>query len=889
MKETKTTYAYLIEHMTEPSFDKVRSIACDFVQKLPTELVEELHEMLNRGVDILDSEPLMQMYFYSYGCMHSEKLVFAFQNLNNYIKSASTIDLIDYGCGQGLATMCYHDFISNNCLQQKVRSITLIEPSSIALARAELLCACFFPEAVITAIQKPFDDLIASDIQVKGDVPTLHLFSNILDVESYDITHLSEMVKTSCKGNNEFVIVSPMQNERRLRRLKEFANQIRVNSYYEKFLDKQQLREDKDWTCAVLLCSDRSNSFEIDFNSIYDEAVSVFKKKKVDDKRVQELFHLLSIGALSGHAKCLNALGAFYKRGLGCEVNYSKSFECFELSANMDFSPAMVNLGTLYLRGKGTEIDAKEAFNLYSKAVQLNNLNAFPYLAKLYIEGKGCTKDENKAHELLIYAAERNDKTALRILGDCYSKGIGVELNIATAIDYYTQAGRNGDKKSILTLIDLFEEKDYKDLFLDQQFDVFVDAVRLGIDKISSITITWLNREPKGENDGVAVYCSQWLRLTKTICEYEERFGELHGIKKVQTYKIKEGTRLIHRDAFEDCKQLCMIDIPDTVNFIGERAFLNCIKLNEIHLPNSLVFIGDGAFDCDGHGLMGDRSEKRKLPLKVTIPSSVLMIAGNPFCCNSIISSNNERFKVIDNVLYSTDGKTLISFCSKKDEFFVPEGVTKIGVGAFRDNPIKKVHFPKTLEVIDKYAFDGAHNLGSVDFPESLREIREKAFDWCTFNTNYITLPSKVEVIDPEAFGFGWYIKLICVPKGRVTYYQSVLPNWVHNQICDEEIICASGLIMNKDKTEIIAATEVEDKIVVPEGIEVIRNQAFDSIYTIESIVFPRSLKNLSDKIFDDEATINHIYVPKGTKSFFSEKLSNFEEIIQEILDSDTI
>lgn len=72
MKETKTTYAYLIEHMTEPSFDKVRSIACDFVQKLPSELVDELHEMLNRGVDILDSEPLMQMYFYSYGCMHSE-------------------------------------------------------------------------------------------------------------------------------------------------------------------------------------------------------------------------------------------------------------------------------------------------------------------------------------------------------------------------------------------------------------------------------------------------------------------------------------------------------------------------------------------------------------------------------------------------------------------------------------------------------------------------------------------------------------------------------------------------------------------------------------------------------------------------------------------------
>lgn len=612
--------------------------------------------------------------------------------------------------------------------------------------------------------------------------------------------------------------------------------------------------------------------------------MSILKTKNLKGKRIQELFHLLSVGALSGHARCLNALGVFYKLGLGCEVNYLKSFECFEKSANKGYSTAMINLGTLYLKGKGVEKDTSKSFRLYEKAAQLNDIEAFPFLAKLYIKGEGCTKDVNKAHALLINAAENNNKTALRILGDCFKKGIGVDINIARAIDYYTRAGKIGDKKSILALIDLFEEKDYKDLFLNSQFEVFVYAVRLGIEKISSITVTWSNREPKGVCDGVAVYCSQGLRLTKTICEYEERFGELHGIKNVQTYKINEGTRLIHRDAFEDCKQLCLIDIPDTVNFIGERAFHNCIKLNEIQLPNSLVFIGDGAFDCDGHSLMGDRSEKRKFPLKVTIPPSVLMIVGNPFCYNSIIYSNNEQFKVIDNVLYSSDGKTLISYCSTKDEFFVPAGVAKIGIGAFRNNPIKKIHLPDTLEIIDEFAFEGAHNLGSIDFPESLKEIREKAFDWCTFNTNFISLPSNIEVIAPEAFGFGWYIKTICVPKGRVEYYQSILPDWVHNQICDEEIICESGLIMNKKRTEIIAATDVEDEIVIPHGIEMIRNQAFDSIYKIESISFPNSLKILSDKIFDDEATINHIYVPKGTKSFFSEKLQDFEDIIQEVL-----
>ncbi len=152
-----------------------------------------------------------------------QKLAFAFKNLSNYIKSAKEVDLIDYGCGQGLATMCYHDFILNNSLHQQVRSIKLIEPSSVTLARAELLCACFFPNAVITSIQKPFDELLVTDIQVEENILTLHLFSNILDVESFNVKALSDILKVSYKGDNEFVIVSPMQNARRIGRLKEFV------------------------------------------------------------------------------------------------------------------------------------------------------------------------------------------------------------------------------------------------------------------------------------------------------------------------------------------------------------------------------------------------------------------------------------------------------------------------------------------------------------------------------------------------------------------------------------------------------------------------------------------------------------------------------------------
>ena len=223
MKESKTIYSYLIEHMESPSFKKVRDLACDFVRKLPQELCDELHNSLNRGVDILDSEALLQMYFYAFGEMHAAKLNYAFEHLQQYIKEAKEVELIDYGCGQGMASICYHDFIKNVNPSQEISRVTLIEPSEMALSRASLLCSHFYPNAEIVTVNKDFENLSEKDIELSSSIPTIHLFSNILDVESYEIEKIAQLVKTISSGDNEYVIVSPIQNANRMKRLKDFV------------------------------------------------------------------------------------------------------------------------------------------------------------------------------------------------------------------------------------------------------------------------------------------------------------------------------------------------------------------------------------------------------------------------------------------------------------------------------------------------------------------------------------------------------------------------------------------------------------------------------------------------------------------------------------------
>ena len=62
MIEQNTNYAYKLKYMENPTFDKVRDLAIKFMRELPKQLQDELYDALNRGIDILDSEPQMETY-----------------------------------------------------------------------------------------------------------------------------------------------------------------------------------------------------------------------------------------------------------------------------------------------------------------------------------------------------------------------------------------------------------------------------------------------------------------------------------------------------------------------------------------------------------------------------------------------------------------------------------------------------------------------------------------------------------------------------------------------------------------------------------------------------------------------------------------------------------
>ncbi len=427
--------------MQEPSFQKVWDLAFDFVRKLPSDLCDELHELLNRGVDVLDKEPLLQMYIYAFGKMHNAKLQYAFNHLHKNALKYNEIEIVDYGCGQGLATICYHDFLIENRIEQKVKRIVLLEPSSMALSRAELLCSRFYPNAEIVAVNKPFDNLLNNDLKISPDIPTIHLLSNILDVESYDLSHFSQIVKEQSVGDNEYVIVSPLQNVQRTKRLKLFTSIIEKNIYFEQYLDKRQLDSEKDWTCAVLLCSQK-NIIEYDCNEVFEEAKALAEKAKnvQDDNYCKELFHKLQACAIYGDKRCQNMLGIWYQQGIADKPDYQLAIKWYKKSAEQNYKSAFFNLGELYINGEGVTKDLKKAVEYYILGANHNSLDCIYNLACCYFSGEGVDEDKEKAFSLFEKASALNDPFAKYELYKCYINGWGTEIDEKQALKALNEA-----------------------------------------------------------------------------------------------------------------------------------------------------------------------------------------------------------------------------------------------------------------------------------------------------------------------------------------------------------------------------------------------------------------------------------------------------------------
>lgn len=179
-------------------------------QNLPNEKRAKPWTFVNHGVDLLKNEDELNCYLVAYGKMHEEKIHSALSTLTNIKEIVKNkYQIIDWGCGQGLATLCFLDYIKDDIVNKRPQSIKLIEPSNSAITKAEKYIQAIYQDKNTQLIEKKLDEVNLSDIKITEPI-TINFFSNILDIESINLEKLTELIKSNLKGEQYFICVGPM-------------------------------------------------------------------------------------------------------------------------------------------------------------------------------------------------------------------------------------------------------------------------------------------------------------------------------------------------------------------------------------------------------------------------------------------------------------------------------------------------------------------------------------------------------------------------------------------------------------------------------------------------------------------------------------------------------
>lgn len=214
------------------------------------------------------------------------------------------------------------------------------------------------------------------------------------------------------------------------------------------------------------------------------------------------------------------------------------------------------------------------------------------------------------------------------------------------------------------------------------------------------------------------------------------------------TFTISEFVNTIDANAFDGCKNLEKITIPNNVLHIGGNPFTGCTALLNINVrPDHPTLATTTEFV-----LYTKRTNQlicypiANTESSAVLPKQITYIAQDAFkdCVNLNTIILPDMVTIIDEGAFSG--------CRNLKQISIPMGVKSIGAAAFMDcSSLRQITLPDALTEIEISLFDGCSSLSGVNFPENVGKIGKNAFRGCK-SVERISIGDSVISIGDYAF-----------------------------------------------------------------------------------------------------------------------------------------
>ena len=349
--------------------------------------------------------------------------------------------------------------------------------------------------------------------------------------------------------------------------------------------------------------------------------------------------------------------------------------------------------------------------------------------------------------------------------------------------------------------------------------------------------------------------------LQQAIIGIEPEMNSLIGVTLMDGYFkytiLSDTSAMIQAIDGKDYYGIDTLWIPGHVDYNGNRYYVTRLgtssnwnyNIKKVYLPSTLKQIDD-------------KASFLQTIKEFTLTSNIEMFSstafGYSYTFEKFINEDNSRYKVIDGVLFSHDGKEILCYpqYKKGSSYTVPDGVEIIGSCAFYDSYyLYEIKLPDCVEHINDCAFQYCTRLKKINLPENLKDIGIEAFVGC-YNLNDVTLPQNIGTISIQAFNWCESLKSIIIPNS---------PNFC---LSIETFLNCSSL----------------ESVYIPSGVTYIRINCFKGCSALKEIfvesVIPPVIESVS--VFDESVYENAVLkVPADKVELFrnSEIWSRFKNI----------
>lgn len=337
--------------------------------------------------------------------------------------------------------------------------------------------------------------------------------------------------------------------------------------------------------------------------------------------------------------------------------------------------------------------------------------------------------------------------------------------------------------------------------------------------------------------------------------------------KELKEITFPEGLTTIDDLAFYYCTQLENVVLPENLKFLGNSAFYACTSLTEITVPEGITWMSGTFANCYSlHTLnlpnsltymSGVVEECRSLET-LHLPAKLQDMSGSwPSSLKTITTAfGSVRYVSEDGILYDTqDNSILFVNASITGHVTVRDGITKIGEGAFSGRTgLTGVTLPESCTVIGSDAFKNCTSLTDINFPEKLEMIGHRAF----YNTGITSLKLSQPGIHVAGFAFAYCHQLKSV---EITSTDFDLMEWAFARCENLETVILPPQVFRMEGgcfTECTSLTTV----VLPKNITFVHG--FKGCTSLKTIEIPDSVTSIGYEAFANCKSLESIHLPDG-------------------------